>query len=536
LPSNLVDGPTKCLLVQPKFSGHSFWNYLDVCKFVGAKYSAAPLGLMTVAALLPEHWDLKLIDENVERLTDDDIAAADIVMASGMLPQQKTLQAVITRAHAHGKPVAVGGPDPTSQPEVYKEADYRVLGEGEVTLPLFLEDLRRGEAKAIYQTKERADMARAVVPRFDLIKFSNYMHVGVQFCRGCPYNCEFCDVIELFGRKPRTKAPEQILRELEYLYDLGYRGHVDFVDDNLIGNRRKAIPLLSAILDWQEERGYPFYFTTEASLNLAKDEKLLSLMRANDFRYVFIGIETPDEDILNKTSMHLEEDATVAGAIKKISSYGMIVNAGFIVGFDNENERTAQNMISCIQDAGICMAMVGTLYALPNTQLTRRLKKEGRLLNDGASEVDADRDYDQTSSGLNFIPDRPTVDVLGDYVRVMEHIYEPKNYYDRVKRTATNLRHKAKHKPSFKATLKMAWAFVKVSSRISMSPRVAYYYWKTFFRFLFTSPAALVATVNLAAMYVHFHKQSRFTVKNIRRRMADIRAFDRSVALRAPAG
>jgi radical SAM superfamily enzyme YgiQ (UPF0313 family) len=491
---------------------------------------------MTVAALLPEHWDLKLIDENVEPLTDEDIAAADIVMASGMLPQQKTLQAVIARAHEWGKPVAVGGPDPTSQPEMYKNADYRVLGEGEVTLPPFLEDLRRGEAKPIYQSKERADMARAVVPRFDLIKFSNYMHVGVQFCRGCPYNCEFCDVIELFGRRPRTKDPEQILRELQYLYDLGYRGHVDFVDDNLIGNRRKAIPLLTAIRDWQEERDYPFYFTTEASLNLAKDEQLLTLMRANDFRYVFIGIETPDENILKKTSMHLKEDATVAGAIKKISSYGMIVNAGFIVGFDNENERTAQNMISCIQDAGICMAMVGTLYALPNTQLTRRLKKEGRLLYENSSEVDAEKNYDQTSSGLNFIPDRPTVDVLRDYARVMEYIYDPKNYYARVARTGANLRLDPKHRPPFRAKLKMAWAFVKINYRISMSPRVAYYYWKTFFRFLFTSPAALVATVNLAAMYVHFHKQSRFTVANIKERIANIIAVDKAARRRAPAG
>jgi radical SAM superfamily enzyme YgiQ (UPF0313 family) len=496
-----------------------------VCKIVGAKYPAAPLGLLTVAALLPSSWKIKLVDENVERLADNHLDWADVVMTGGMLPQQEGVLRILQRAHARGKPVVVGGPDPTSQPEVYREADYRVLGEGEVTIPLFLDDVKRGARAGVYEAEEKADLTQSVVPRFDLIKFPNYMHVGVQFSRGCPYNCEFCDVIELFGRKPRTKTADHVLRELQYLYDLGYRGHVDFVDDNLIGNRKEVVNILRAMHDWQEERRYPFYFSTEASLNLAKDETLLALMRDNDFRYVFIGIETPEEHILDKTSKQLAVDVTVEEAVKTISSYGMIVNGGFIIGFDNEDEYTARNLISCIQDTGICMAMVGTLYALPNTQLTRRLEQEGRLLSNGSTLVDGRRgDVDQTSSGLNFVPSRPCLDILRDYVQVLEHIYRPKNYYARVARTGANLRSSNKYRPTLHAKLKMVWAFIKMSSRISVKPSVAFFYWVTFFRFLFISPQSLIATVNLAAMYIHFSKQSRFIVKRLKKRMAELKA------------
>lgn len=293
--NNLYTQTTKCLIVQTKFSAHSFWNYQDVCNIVGAKYPAAPLGLLTLAALLPQHWKFKLIDENVELLTDEHLKWADIVCTGGMLPQQKNIISFIKRAHRLNCTVVVGGPDPTSQPDLYKEADFLVLGEGEVTIPMFLNELKKGAIKGIFISNERADMLNTVVPRYDLIRFRDYIMIGMQFVRGCPYNCEFCDIIELFGRTPRYKTTGQIIKELQCLYDLGHRGHIDFVDDNFIGHKKKAKELLSEIKKWTIEHDYPFYFSTEASINIAEDDELLQLMKDVDFRYLFLGIETPRE-------------------------------------------------------------------------------------------------------------------------------------------------------------------------------------------------------------------------------------------------
>ncbi len=517
-------GSANCLLVQPKFSAHSFWNYTEVCALAGAKYPAAPLGLLTVAALLPAEWNVRLVDENVKALSDEDLAWADVVMTGGMLPQQREVLAIIARARRQNKAVVVGGPDPTSQPDIYKDADYLVLGEGEVTIPHLVAALARGDRGGVYTSSERADMARAVVPRFDLIDFSRYLHMGVQFSRGCPFNCEFCDVIELFGRRPRTKTAAQIIKELQTLYDLGYRGHVDFVDDNLIGNKKDVLHLLTAVRAWQKERLYPFFFSGEASLNLARDERLLELMRDIDFRYVFIGIETPEANILAKTQNHLSADVSLAAAVHTISSYGIIVNAGFILGFDNEDEHTGERVAACIQETGICMAMVGTLYALPNTQLTRRLRAEGRLFAGGVSRVDAAADVDQTSSGLNFVPSRARADILQDYVRVLAHIYAPANYFARVARTGAILRRDAKHRPPLRQKLRQLKAFARLCVKLSRMPGVGPLYWKTFFRFLFRAPRSLEAVVNLAAMYIHFASQSRFIIEHVERRIADIAA------------
>ena len=455
--ANYYYAPTKCLLVHPKFSENSFWNYTDVCRIVGAKYPAAPLGLLTVAGLLPRHWKLRLVDENVRPLRDRDLAWADVVLTGGMLPQQKSTLAIVRRVRAAGKPVVLGGPDPTSQPDVYADADFLVLGEGEVSVPLFLTALKDGETGGRYCADVKADMKNAATPRYDLIRFRDYMHVGVQYSRGCPYDCEFCDVIELFGRQPRSKTTSQILSELQYLYDLGYRGHVDFVDDNFIGNRRNVVLTLRAIRDWQQAFKYPFYFSTEASLNLAQDIELLELMRDCDFRYVFIGIETAEEEVFDKTAKKLSPKNTVSDAVKKISSYGIVVNAGFIMGFDNETTATADNMISCIQETGICMAMVGTLYALPNTRLTRRLQAEGRLLGAGPT-LQSQSDVDNTTSGLNFVTTRPVEEILRDYARVLEKVYSPHDYYARVKKTAFFLQSHAKHKLPFWTWVKTLWS------------------------------------------------------------------------------
>ena len=522
MTSGLHDGPTRALLVQPRFSGNSFWNYTEVCRLTGAKYPAAPLGLMTVAALLPQHWRMRLVDENVRPLTRADIDWADIVLTGGMLPQQAAIIDVINQARARHKPVVVGGPDPSEQPDMYPGADFLVLGEGEVTIPLFLADLAQGAVSGVYRSDERADMSRAVVPRFDLIRFKDYIQVGIQFSRGCPFNCEFCDIIELYGRRPRNKTPEQVLLELQALYDLGYRGHVDFVDDNLIGNRTRATAVLTAIADWSRRHGYPFYFSTEASIDLARRPELLRLMQECDFRYVFVGVESPDDRVLAHVGKTQNLSVSVPDAVRTLASYGIIVNAGFIMGFDAESPRAGRNIVELIERAGICLAMVGTLYALPRTRLTRRLQQEGRLFDKGRRTIDAAVDIDQLTSGLNFVTTRPRAEVIRDHAAVLKHIYEPHRYYHKIIRTATTLKPAYKHRAGFRESLKLALGFLRVCRKAGFNLRTGQLYWETLFQVMQRNPRALDAAVNLAAMYLHFAKQSHYVVESLKRAAAHV--------------
>jgi len=508
---DLHGGAAKCLLVQTKFSAFSFWNYQDVCDIVGAKYPAAPLGLLTVAALLPQQWTFRLVDENVEPLLDAHLLWADIVCTGGMLPQQKSMLGFIRRAHALDRAVVVGGPDPTSQPDLYREADFLVLGEGEITIPLFLKDLESGKTSGTYVSTERADMLQSVVPRYDLIRFRDYIMIGMQFIRGCPFNCEFCDVIELFGRIPRYKTIPQILKELQTLYDLGYRGHIDMVDDNFIGNKNKVKELLREIRTWTVERKYPFYFTTEASVNLADDEELLGLMQECDFRYVFLGIETPENETLAKNNKNQNVNRPVTEAVRKILSYGMVSNGGYIIGFDSESRQIAANMIASIQESGIAMAMIGLLYALPNTQLTRRLQTEGRLFQLLAQNVN-DTDVDQMTSGLNFVTLIPRSEVFKNYITVIDAAYDPSNYYQRVIYTGLNIRPKYRHKPSFSTWLIYMRSFLRVCREAGFSKETRFLYWKMFFTVIFRNPKGIEAAVNLAAMFIHFQKQKAYIV------------------------
>ena len=524
--SGLRPRSTKCLLVQPPFSPQSFWNYAEVCRLVGARYPAAPLGLMTVAGLLPQQWAFRLIDENVKPLSDADLDWGDIVCTGGMLPQQQAILRLIDHVHAKGRPVVVGGADPTSQPGLYQAADFLVLGEGEVTIPLFLEDLAKGVTSGIYCSSERADMTRAVVPRFDLIRFADYLQVGIQFSRGCPFNCEFCDITELFGRKPRCKTPHQILTELQALYDLGYRGLVDLVDDNFIGNRPQVIELLQAMQAWSERHHYPFCFSTEASINLAGDEQLLRLLQHNDFRFVFLGIESPDDEVLAEAQKGQNRGVSVVKAVRTLAAYGLVVNGGFILGFDHETEHTARNMIHLIQESGIVMAMVGGLYALAGTRLSRRLSREGRLFACSTIVMDGPSDIDQTTSGLNFATVRPRGDILEDQARVLEHIYDPRQYYERVLRTATQLRPAGRHRPRLSELPGLARSFWRVCRKVGLGHGTARLYWQTLFQVLVRNPKAVDVAVNLAAMYIHFARQSEFVVRMLRERAATIRRCD----------
>lgn len=509
---NLLQKRTRCLLIHPKFSPYSFWNFVEVSKIVGAKYQAAPLGLMTVAALLPQEWEIKLIDTNVEPLLDEHFEWADLVFTGGMLPQQIGILDIITLSHQRNKTVVVGGPDPTSQPHLYQSAEYLVLGEGEVTIPVFLNDLANGSKSGEYKTSEYADMTKAVVPRFDLINFDNYIHLNIQFTRGCPFNCEFCDIIELYGRKPRSKTPEQMVKELQALYDLNYRGHIDIVDDNFIGNKKQVKETLRAIKEWSKLNNYPFYYGTEASINLADDDELLQLMRDVDFRLVFTGLETPENNVLEKVNKKINMNRSIVEATKKISSYGMVVNAGFIIGFDNENGQTATRMNEFIQDTGICVAMLGLMYALPNTMLTKRLQREGRLFEEFSVFTDNKTQIDQASSGLNFITLRPRIDILKDFVDVISYIYKPENYYERIIRTCQNLKVTNKYKHNFKKTLKNLRSFSRILRRVGFNKTTGKSFWKMFFTVLLKNPKAIEWGVSLSAMFIHFYKHSNFVI------------------------
>src|SRR5215203_638987 len=391
----------KVLLVYPRFPSLTFWNYRETCEASGARYPAAPLGLITVAALLPSHWIFRLVDRNTEELTEEDLGWADIVMTGGMLPQQLDTLAVIDLCKLRGKRVAVGGPDISSSPHVYADADFRIIGEAEDVIKDFITALERNETGGVFVAEKfNVDITKSPIPRFDLLKFEQYLHVGVQFSRGCPFTCEFCDIIELYGRVPRAKTDEQMLAELGTLYKCGYRGWIDFVDDNMVGNKRALKRFLPKLVQWQEERGYPFEFTTEASINVADDAHLLELMRRANFFAIFVGIETPDTEALIATSKKQNTKRDLAANVHSIYRAGIFVTAGFIVGFDAEKTNVAAQITGLIESAAIPVCMVGLLIALPNTQLIRRLIQEGRL--HPYHDVFVDEECDQCTVGLNF--------------------------------------------------------------------------------------------------------------------------------------
>lgn len=504
--------PPRCnaLLIHPRFSAESFWNYRATCEVVGKRYSASPLGLITLAALLPSEWNIRLVDCNIETLDEVQIEWADLVMTGGMMPQQRDILKLIDLAHAHGKPVAVGGPNVSSTPHVYKDADFRVIGEAEEIISDFVAAWHRGDKGGDFEAQGFPDLTQSPVPRFDLLRFEHYMHVGIQLSRGCPFTCEFCDIIELYGRKPRIKTPDQMITELDALWRLGYRGHVDFVDDNLIGNKRVIKPLLVALAEWNEKRNYPFEFSTEASINLAEDDELLTMMKRANFFAIFVGIESPDTDTLISTSKRQNTRRDIAESIQKIYRAGIFVNAGFIIGFDAEKGSIAQGMIDCIEDTAIPIAMVGLLYALPNTGLYRRLAKEGRLYAD--SDRAESTAVDQCTSGLNFETNRPRRDMLEDYRSVLHAIYGPDAFFARVSRMAREL-DMSEHRVNrpLRNLLRDARSFFRITLKSGIRTRgVRKAFWRSVGDCLVNNPRAARTVYSQAALFIHFFPYSRF--------------------------
>jgi radical SAM superfamily enzyme YgiQ (UPF0313 family) len=510
----------RVLLVYPRFSAATFWNFTVACELVGARYPAAPLGLITLAATLPRHWDLRLVNRNTEELTEDDLGWADIVMTGGMLAQQVDTLALIELCHVHKKPVAVGGPDPTSSPEIYAAADFRVLGEVEGIVDEFVAAFEAGERSGCFiAPKFTIDVTLSPIPRFDLLKFDQYLYVGVQYSRGCPFTCEFCDIIELYGRVPRAKTTPQMLAELEALYQLGYRGHVDFVDDNLIGNKKALKTFLPELAAWLKAHDYPFEFSTEASINLADDDQLLDLMRQANFFTVFVGIESPDPKTLVHTRKKQNTRRDLAGSVHKIYRAGMFVTAGFIVGFDTEEVSMAEAMADFIEDAAIPVSMVGLLYALPNTQLTRRLEAAGRLHPDYG--VATPETGDQCIATMNFDPLRPLREILLDYRRVLERVYDPLAFAGRLDRLAGML-DRAGRPENFPGSDKRQVSLGMVHEIVSRLPEARQPFWDTFVKCSQSNPAALRYIVMLMAFYLHLGPFAREVIAVIDARLVEL--------------
>ena len=419
----------RTLFVYPEFP-KTFWSYEKILELVNRKVLLPPLGLVTVAALLPQQWQMKLVDRNVREVTEEEWNWAELVVISGMIVQKSDMAVQIAKAKERGLPVAVGGPFASSTPDApeLNLADFKVLDEGEITLPMFIEAIERGDTNGRFSSNgEKPDVTSTPVPRFDLLELDAYDSMSVQFSRGCPFQCEFCDIIVLYGRKPRTKNPEQLIAELQALYDLGWRRSIFLVDDNFIGNKRNAKLLLPAMREWLSERGYPFSFATEASVDLAADEELLQLMAECRFESVFLGIETPDEASLSVAGKHQNTLSSLEEAVDRITSYGIRVMAGFIIGFDGEQAGAGDRIVRFVSLTGIPAAMMGMLQALPNTGLWHRLEKEGRLIQEKADA----KGVNQTNL-LNFVPTRPIREIANEYVQAFCQLYEPNAYIDRV--------------------------------------------------------------------------------------------------------
>lgn len=421
----------KVLMVYPA-SPVTFWSFKHALSFVGKKAAFPPLGLMTIAALLPAHYKVKLIDMNIAPLKEKDILDTDIVFISAMIIQKESFHEVVALCNRLGKKVAVGGPYPTTSPHLMTGVDYLILNEAELTLPKFIEDYENGAAQRIYTSDVKPDISLIPPPRYDIVDIDKYSTMMLQYSRGCPFNCEFCDIIELFGRVPRVKEPAQFVNELDVIYKTGFRGVVFIVDDNFIGNKRQVKKLLPEVIRFQEERGYPFEFNTEASVNLADDQELLDLMVKSGFSMVFLGLETPVEKSLLSMQKAQNTKSDLMTNVLKIQKAGIEVTGGFILGFDDDPDDIFDRQIDFIQQAGIPMAMVGLLTALPKTQLYKRLEAEGRIVNESSGNNTHDLK-------LNFIPVMDQDTLLEGYKRVIRTIYTPKNYFERCNTMMKNM-------------------------------------------------------------------------------------------------
>jgi radical SAM superfamily enzyme YgiQ (UPF0313 family) len=484
----------RVLLIYPEFPD-TFWSFKHALKFIRKQASSPPLGLLTVAAMLPPPWEKRLVDLNVRTLTDADLDWADIAFVSAMTAQRKSTQQAIARCKSHGLKVVAGGPLFTTEYEQFGLVDHFVLNEAEVTLPPFLHDLEQASAKRVYSSEEFPDIHHTAAPLWELVDFKRYATMAIQYSRGCPFDCEFCNITALLGHRPRVKRAEQIINELEGLYRLGWRGNIFFVDDNLIGNKKHLkTELLPALIEWRKDK-MGLSCSTEVSINLADDDELMKLMYEAGFDTVFIGVETPDEDSLTECNKTQNRHRDLLTDIKRIQHHGLQVQGGFILGFDSDTPSIFQRQIDFIQKSGIVTAMVGLLQAPIGTRLYERLKKEGRLLGITSG--------DNVDGTTNIIPRMNLEALHKGYRTVIDTLYAPANYYVRVKTflkefKAPNIR----VAPDFEYIL----AFLRSIIRLGILDQARVYYWKLFFWTLLRRPKLFPLAITFAIYGHHFRQ------------------------------
>ncbi len=482
------------LLIYPEFPD-TFWSFKHALKFIRKNASFPPLGLLTVAAMLPTEWTLRLVDLNVAKLTEKDLAWADCAFISGMVVQRKSACQVIAKCKEYGITVVAGGPLFTSEYENFQDVDHFVLNEAEVTLASFLSDFKQGKAKRIYATSEFADIQKTPVPLWELADLERYASMSVQYSRGCPYHCEFCNVTALFGHRPRTKTAAQITAELDRFYSLGWRGSIFFVDDNLIGNKKEIkAELLPALIKWQKDKA-PLSFHTEVSINLADDEQLMQMMVAAGFDTVFIGIETPDKNSLSECGKKQNQNRDMIEDIKRIQCAGMQVQGGFVVGFDSDTASIFQRQIDFIQKSGIVAAMVGLLQAPPGTKLYDRLMRENRLVGQMSG--------DNVDGTTNIVPTM-SLDVLREgYKKILQHVYSPEHYYQRIK---TFFREYKPQKNEAPLSFKRLLVLFRSVFYLGILGKERIHYWKLLLWTQFHYPRLFPMAITLAIYGHHFRK------------------------------
>ncbi len=480
------------LLVAPR-TPDTFWSFNHVLRLVGRKAAFPPLGLLTVAAMLPREWPLRVVDLNVNPITDADIDWADAVFVSAMIVQEGSARDVISRSNGRGKPVVAGGPLFTTGPERFPEVASCVIGEAEDIMPQLVADLIAGSLKPRYQAPDRPDVTRTPLPRWDLINVRDYVTMSIQSSRGCPFDCEFCDITAVYGRVPRVKTPEQIVAELDAVLATGWKDAVFMVDDNFIGNRVKTKALLRAIIEWRKERNAQINFTTEASLNLVDDPELLDLLVQAGFKNIFIGIESPQEESLKECRKVQNTRRDLVASVRKLHNAGIQVMAGFIVGFDSDKAGIFELQKRFIQEAGVVTAMVGMLTALPGTRLFTRLTTEGRMIG--------------TSSGnnldavLNFIPTLDAKMLASGYRILVKDLYSPREYYARV---ATFLSDYRPSGPRRNMTMDDVKTFVRTLWVMGIAKSDRWEFWKFLCRSWISHRRSFSEAVELAIRGYHF--------------------------------